>query len=178
MMDFSCGCSNCWNGCSFSVTSLDTPAAFILCVAYFIRFRTVVISVYLVSKLALLTIIIVNLIEHLQSKSTHFSNANPLRNTPGAMFLAISAASIGIVPEPHPGSIRSHSPRHPVIRSIPAANTSFSGHLPVPGGIRDDEATLGRVQRQRTSGMCNMDIEQHIRLLIRTDGRLPVFSRK
>ena len=39
----------------------------------------------------------------------------------------IRAASIGIVPEPHIGSIKSHSPFHPVIRIIPAASTSFKG---------------------------------------------------
>ena len=84
-------------------------------------------SVYLVSKLALLTIVIVNLIEHLRIEVHPFLECESFAEYSRAMFLAISAASIGIVPEPHIGSIRSHSPRHPVIRSIPAANTSFNG---------------------------------------------------
>lgn len=69
-------------------------------------------------------------------KSTHFSKANSLRNTPGAMFLrAISAVDVhdmGMVPEPHrvyqvafatPAG-HQYRPHH-----LPAAGTSFSSGL-------------------------------------------------
>ena len=61
------------------------------------------------------------------SKSAHFSKANSFRKMPGAMFLAMSAASMAIVPEPHMGSMKSVSAFHPVMSMMPAASTSLSG---------------------------------------------------
>jgi hypothetical protein len=43
------------------------------------------------------------------------------------VLVAIIAASINRVPEPHIGSIKFFSPLHPVFNIIPAANTSFIG---------------------------------------------------
>ena len=46
---------------------------------------------------------------------------------PGGMPSAIIAASINKVPDPHIGSTKGVSPRHPDFRIIPAANTSLRG---------------------------------------------------
>jgi len=45
----------------------------------------------------------------------------------GGIPKAIIAASINNVPDPHIGSIKVLSPRHPDFRIMPAASTSFSG---------------------------------------------------
>ncbi len=46
---------------------------------------------------------------------------------PGGIPMAIMAASISKVPEPHMGSKNEVSPRQPDFRIIPAASTSLSG---------------------------------------------------
>ena len=61
------------------------------------------------------------------SQSFHFSNAKKERLRFGAIFLAIIAASIKIVPVPHIGSNKSDFLSHPDIKIIPAAKTSFRG---------------------------------------------------
>ena len=61
------------------------------------------------------------------SKSGHFSKAKLVRYIPGLMLAAIRAASIRNVPEPHIGSAKSVSPRHPVVMMMPAARTSLIG---------------------------------------------------
>ena len=53
--------------------------------------------------------------------------AEKLRFSPGAMFLAISAASIGIVPLPQKGSQKSSLPLYLESFTIEAAIVSFRG---------------------------------------------------
>jgi len=53
--------------------------------------------------------------------------ARPAEASPGATLHAISAASIGIVPEPHIGSTSGESPRQPEPSTIAAASVSRSG---------------------------------------------------
>ena len=49
------------------------------------------------------------------------------------MLRPISAASMGIVPEPQKGSINGRSGRQTLKRTMAAAKVSFSGALPVSG---------------------------------------------
>ena len=64
-----------------------------------------------------------------ESKFGQLSNANFLRK-PGAIRRAINAPSIGMVPDPHIGSISGVSPRHPLAKSAAAASVSRIGAFP------------------------------------------------
>jgi hypothetical protein len=97
------------------------------------------------------------------SKSGHFSKANSLRNTPGEMLRAMSAASMAMVPEPHIGSMRSQSPFQPVIMIMPAASTSLRGAstllLPVATAVK---ALTARVEAERGIVVGDVDVETDV----------------
>ena len=66
------------------------------------------------------------------SSSGHCSNAyvrgcNPSLARPGAILRAMSAASIGIVPDPHIGSTSACVPSQPAHSSVAAASVSRNG---------------------------------------------------
>ena len=98
---------------------------------------------------------------------------------PGAMLRAISAASISKVPEPHMGSIKSHSPSHPVIIIMAAASTSLMGlsteawRYPLLCRLSPEES---RLSVQDLSEMCTLNLMSGEATLML--GRCPVFSRK
>ena len=141
MTDFSFGCSNCWNGLQFQYDIFRYPRCLYVMSCYFVRFRIVVVSVNFMCKFTLLTVVIVKISSNISaSKSTHFSNANPLRNTPGAMFLAINAAF-------HWNSTRTAHRINQVTFSPPAGHQNHTGSqylvqrrlLRLPGGNRAGE---------------------------------------
>ena len=124
---FSLGCSNCWKGCNFSVTSLDTPAALMLWVAISLAFG-------LLSYPYTYERIRVPGCHRYKSYRTApgrnqstFQKQTPYGIRPVRYSWLSRQASMGIVPEPHIGSIRSHSPCQPLINIMPAAKTSFRG---------------------------------------------------
>ena len=61
------------------------------------------------------------------------ASAAKVRPRPGAMLRPISAASMGIVPEPQNGSTSGRSGRQTLSRTKAAARVSFSGALPTSG---------------------------------------------
>ena len=84
-----------------------------------------VVTIDLMCEFTFLRLVVVNPVKHLLVEVRPFLKSISLRNTPGAMPRAMSAASMAIVPEPHiglSGRIRRPSPssgscRRPIPRS-------------------------------------------------------------
>ncbi len=98
MMDFSAGCSNCWNGCSFRIMSFLTPAAFHVVCGNFVCFRVVVVTVYLVGKFTFLAVVVVYRVEQLLVEIPPLLESKLLAEYARSDVAAIRAASMGIVP--------------------------------------------------------------------------------
>ena len=127
---------------------------------YFIRFRTVVISVNLMGEFALLTIIIVNLIEHLRIEIHPFLECES--------FAEYSRSDVSCDQcSFYRNRARTAHRVNQVTFTAPSCHQKHTGSqyfvqrsiylfLAVSATMK---RLSGRVQRQRTSGMCNMDIE-------------------
>ena len=93
----------------------------------FVGFRIIVVSVYLMSEFTFLAVVIINLVKQFLVEINPLFEGKFLAEYARRDISGYQAASMGIVPEPHMGSIRSHSPRQPLINIMPAARTSFNG---------------------------------------------------
>ena len=138
---------------------------YIMC-CYFVRFRTVVISVNLMRKFALLAIIIVNLVEHLRIEIHPFlkceSFAEYSRSDVSCYQCCFhrnrsrTAHRVNQVTFAAPSCHQNHTGSQYFVQR------SFYLFLTVSATMK---RFSGRVQRQRTSGMCNVNIEQYIRII-------------
>ena len=80
----------------------------------FVGLRAVVVPVNLMSEFAFLAVVVVNRVEQLLVEIHPLLESELLAEYARSdVPVQSSAASMGMVPEPHIGSIRSHSPRQP-----------------------------------------------------------------